>query len=68
MKIKSTYREKNENFTMTVIGEDEDNYITKFDEPYREQYKDGYSEHKIPKRLIGAIYEIIEEYQLSLFD
>ncbi len=68
MKIKSTYRAKNEQFTMTVLNEDENSYTVMFDEPFRAKFKDGYKPHKIEKRLIGSLYEIIEEYQMSMFD
>lgn len=68
MKIKSTYREKNKNFTMTVIDEKEDYYLVRLDKEWQSQFQAGETITKLPKRLIGSLYEIEKESQMSIFD
>lgn len=66
MKIRSTYME-GQNFTMTVVGEEEDYYLVKLDFEYRGQFEEGDKITKLRKCLIGSLYEIEETYQLSMF-
>ena len=68
MKIKSTYRDKKDNFTMTVLAEEEDYFLVRLDKEWQSQFQKGDQEFKLEKRLIGSLYEIQEEYQISLFD
>ena len=67
MKIKSTYRDKGHNFSMTVVGEEENCYLVKLDKEWQSQFQQGDKVTKLEKRLIGSLYEIEEEYQLSMF-
>lgn len=67
MRIKSTYRDKGHNFTMKVIKEEQDFYWVQLDKEYQSQFKEGDKITKLEKRLIGSLYEIEQEYQLSMF-
>lgn len=67
MKIKSTYRDKGQNFTMNVIREDAEHYYVQLDKEWQSQFQEGNKIKKLRKCLIGKIYEIIGTYQLSMF-
>lgn len=67
MKIKSTYRDKKDNFTMTVISEDAENYYVKLDKEWQDQFQEGDKARPLRKCLIGKLYEIVDFYQLSMF-
>ena len=68
MKIKSTYRDRGQNFTMKVISEEQDFYWVQLDKEWQSQFQEGDKITKLEKRLIGSLYEIEQEYQISMFD
>ena len=67
MKIKSTYRDKKDNFTMTVISEDDENYYVRLDKEWQDKFQEGDKVTPLRKSLIGKLYQIEEIEQLSLF-
>ena len=69
MKIKSAYKDNGHNFSMKVIKEEQDFYWAQLDKEWQNQFHEGEGDKitKLEKRLIGSLYEIEQEYQLSMF-
>ena len=68
MRIKSTYREKNNNFTLKVISEEKDYYLVQLEKEWQNEFQEGDKITKLEKRLIGKLYEIEKDYQPTLFE